>query len=75
MERGNGRTRILKDFFGDKLAKLKRINSQSLEDTQVGYISQKYTLDKHILEKIHKDGVRGEKICHVEKFQISEHDR
>ena len=23
----------------------------------------------------HKDGVRGEKICHVEKFQISEHDR
>ena len=23
----------------------------------------------------HKDGVRGEKICHVEKFQISVHDR
>ena len=23
----------------------------------------------------HKDGVRGEKICHVEKFQISAHDR
>ena len=30
---------------------LNRINSQSLEDTQVGYISQKYTLDKHTLEK------------------------
>ena len=28
-----------------------KINSQSLEDTQVGYISQKYTLDKHTLEK------------------------
>ena len=28
-----------------------RINSQSLEDTQVGYISQKYTLDKYTLEK------------------------
>ena len=25
-----------------------RINSQSLEDTQVGYISQKYTLDKYM---------------------------
>ena len=23
----------------------------------------------------HTDGVRGEKICHVEKFQISVHDR
>ena len=23
----------------------------------------------------HKEGVRGEKICHVEKFQISVHDR
>ena len=30
-----------------------QINSQSLEDTQVGYISQKYILDKHTLEKIH----------------------
>ena len=29
----------------------KWINSQSLEDTQVGYISQKYTLDKYTLEK------------------------
>ena len=28
-----------------------RINSQSLEDTQVGYISQKYTLDKYTLER------------------------
>ena len=30
------------------------INSQSLEDTQVGYISQEYTLDKYTLEKIHE---------------------
>ena len=28
-----------------------KINSQRLEDTQVGYISQKYTLDKYTLEK------------------------
>ena len=28
-----------------------KINSQSLEDTQVGYISQKYTLDKYTLEE------------------------
>ena len=28
-----------------------KINSQSLEDTQVGYISQKYTLDNYTLEK------------------------
>ena len=27
------------------------INLQSLEDTQVGYISQKYTLEKFTLEK------------------------
>ena len=27
------------------------INSQSLEDTQVGYILQKYTLDKYTLER------------------------
>ena len=33
------------------LIKLKKINSQSLEDTQVGYILQKYTLDKYTLEK------------------------
>ena len=26
-----------------------KINSQSLEDTQVGYISQKYTLEKYTL--------------------------
>ena len=31
------------------------INSQSLEDTQVKYISQKYTLVKYTLEKIHFD--------------------
>ena len=30
---------------------LQEINSQSLEDTQVGYISQKYTLDNYTLEK------------------------
>ena len=29
----------------------REINSQSLEDTQVGYISQKYTLDKYTLEE------------------------
>ena len=29
----------------------KKINLQSLEDMQVGYISQKYTLDKFTLEK------------------------
>ena len=28
-----------------------KINSQSLEDTQVGYILQKYTLDNYTLEK------------------------
>ena len=28
-----------------------KINSQSLEDTQVGYISQKFTLDKNTLWK------------------------
>ena len=28
----------------------KKINSQSLEDTPVGYISQKYTLDKYTLK-------------------------
>ena len=28
-----------------------KINSQSLEDTQVGHILQKYTLDKYTLEK------------------------
>ena len=33
----------------DKLKK--KINLQSLEDTQVGYISQKYTLDNYTLEK------------------------
>ena len=34
-----------------KLNKSLEINSQSLEDTQVGYISQKYTLDKYTLEE------------------------
>ena len=32
---------------------LEKINSQSLEDTQVGYISQKYTLDNYTLEREH----------------------
>ena len=30
---------------------MKKINSQSLEDTQVGYILQEYTLYKYTLEK------------------------
>ena len=33
------------------MALSKLINSQSLEDTQVGYILQKYTLEKYTLEK------------------------
>ena len=33
------------------VTKLYKLNSQSLEDTQVGYISQKYTLDKYTLEE------------------------
>ena len=28
-----------------------QMNSQSLEDTQVGYVSQKYSLDKYTLEE------------------------
>ena len=40
-----------KKYLSDKPKNCK-INSQSLEDTQVGYISQKYTLlDKYTLEK------------------------
>ena len=35
----------------DKKRKRNKINSQSLEDTQVGYISQKYILDNYTLEK------------------------
>ena len=38
-------------FFVTFWATRNKINSQSLEDTQVGYISQKYTLDKYTLEK------------------------
>ena len=34
-----------------KVQRKKEINSQSLEDTQVGYILQKYTLDNYTLEK------------------------
>ena len=30
---------------------IRKINLQSLEDTQVGYILQKYTLDKYTLER------------------------
>ena len=37
--------------MGDKGSPPWEINSQSLEDTQVGYISQQNTLDKHTLEK------------------------
>ena len=35
------------------LSSHQKINSQSIEDTQVGYISLKYTLDNYTLEKIH----------------------
>ena len=31
-----------------------KVNSQSLENTQVGYISQKYTFDKYTLEPTFK---------------------
>ena len=37
-------------YFHEWLVRIK-INSQSLEDTQVGYILQKYTLDKYTLER------------------------
>ena len=40
--------RALQHMFGNTSLK---INSQSLEDTQVGCISQKYTLDKYTLDK------------------------
>ena len=44
--------KLLDNLFLSKKAEIgKWINSQSLEDTQVGYISQKYTLDKYTLEK------------------------
>ena len=33
---------------------VKRINSQSLEDMQVGYISQKYSFDKYTLGRAFK---------------------
>ena len=36
------------NFLGETQCK---INLQSLEDTQVGYILQKYTLDKYTLEE------------------------
>ena len=37
-------------MFGSML----KINSQSLEDTQVGYISQKYSFDKYTLGQAFK---------------------
>ena len=41
--------------FGKKNCKnIVRINSQSLEDTQVGYISQKYSFDKYTLGRAFK---------------------
>ena len=44
-----------KFFLTESLMKvLKKINSQSLEDTQVGYISQKYSLDKYTLGRAFK---------------------
>ena len=44
-------TCCLKEFNLSKGSSPIKINSQSLEDTQVGYISQKYTLDKYSLEE------------------------
>ena len=41
--------RVIEKFLHFSI--LEEINLQSLEDTQVGYISQKYTLDKYTLEK------------------------
>ena len=41
----------LQSAFSQYLLFVKLINSQSLEDTQVGYISQKYILEKFTLEK------------------------
>ena len=45
---------VMQAYKGEKLhfiPILRIINSQSLEDTQVGYISEKYTLDKNTSEK------------------------
>ena len=36
---------------GQKMGKTFQISSQSLEDTQVGYILQQYTFDKYTLEE------------------------
>ena len=39
-------------FSAEKVCRLEEeINSQSLEDTQVGYILQKYSLDKYTSEQ------------------------
>ena len=48
-----GRQRAAKEMNSqeNQEVKIDKINSQSLEDTQVRYISQKYTLDKYTLEK------------------------
>ena len=43
-------TKFKTNRYGLLLQKLTR-KGQSLEDTQVGYISQKYTLDKYTLER------------------------
>ena len=47
------------------------INSQSFKDAQVGYISQKYTLDKYNLKnKLWKNKLWG---THFEKIHLLEH--
>ena len=38
-------------FPNTRVRPFEEMNSQSLEDTQVGYILQKYTLDKYAFEK------------------------
>ena len=48
-EQGDSRSRMKGKIFSIWL--WWEINSQSLEDTQVGYISQNYTLDKYTLER------------------------
>ena len=40
---------VLQPTWDQNRSKPEKINSQSLEDTQVGYISQKYTLEKFLL--------------------------
>ena len=56
-----------------------RLNRVSCRDkNNMGKLPQMKWMDLVSIPDIchgHTDGVRGEKICHVEKFQISVHDR